>query len=174
MKTCKVCGVLQAEDCFYVSKNKYRDSTCKDCRKSRVRELAQTPEAKAKRRAKYNPEQSAARQRNWKQANPDQWAAHQYKSHIKRRYGLTLEQLDALLALQGGRCAICCDVLADMHRKFHIDHVDSADGPIVRGILCYRCNPAIALFRDNPDVMLAAITYVQAFRNAFGPLEAIR
>ena len=66
------------------------------------------------------------------------------KSHLKRKYGLTLEAFDELLASQGGGCAICGKPDAD-----NVDH-DHATGR-VRGILCWNCNIAIGQFEDDDD-----------------------
>ena len=66
------------------------------------------------------------------------------KSHLKRKYGLTLEAFDELLAAQGGGCAICGKPDAD-----NVDH-DHETGR-VRGILCFNCNIAIGQFDDDED-----------------------
>jgi hypothetical protein len=75
------------------------------------------------------------------------------KSHLKRKYGLTLEGFDALLVSQGGRCAICGKADAD-----NVDH-DHATGA-VRGILCWNCNIAIGQFEDDIDRVCAAAAYL--------------
>ena len=53
-----------------------------------------------------------------------------------RRYGITLDDYNALLKKQGGTCAIC--KTAPTLKKLFIDH-DHKDGR-VRGLLCSRCN----------------------------------
>lgn len=61
------------------------------------------------------------------------------KSHaamIAKTYDLTPEQYDALLALQGGKCAICR--ARPKSKRLAVDH-DHATG-LVRGLLCSRCN----------------------------------
>lgn len=75
------------------------------------------------------------------------------KSHLKRKYGLTLEDFDALLASQGGGCAICGKLDVD-----HVDH-DHRTGR-VRGILCFRCNVAIGQMDDDCDRLIAAMAYL--------------
>lgn len=66
------------------------------------------------------------------------------RQHLKHTYGLTLEDFDAMVEQQGGRCAIC-------HRvppyRLCVDH-DHEDGR-VRGLLCVRCNSALGVFERN-------------------------
>lgn len=73
--------------------------------------------------------------------------------HLVRRYGVTAEQVDALIAQQQGLCAICGEGPAE-----HVDH-DHATGA-VRGIRCFRCNAGLGSFRDNPEWLGKAIEYL--------------
>ncbi|MGZ4508989.1 MAG: endonuclease VII domain-containing protein [Blastococcus sp.] len=75
--------------------------------------------------------------------------------HLKRRYGITAEEADALLAAQGGLCAICRAAPA-----VHVDH-DHVTGA-VRALLCFNCNGGLGQFKDNPVALHAAAYYVQA------------
>jgi hypothetical protein len=76
------------------------------------------------------------------------------KSHLKRNYGLTLEAFDALLAAQGGGCAICGRTDAD-----NVDHHHETGR--VRGILCFPCNVAVGLLHDNADRARSAAIYLE-------------
>jgi hypothetical protein len=75
------------------------------------------------------------------------------------RYQMQPGEYDALLRAQGGRCAICGADEAGGKGRFHVDH-DHATG-VIRGLLCHACNLGIGMLRDNPDLMRAAIRYVQ-------------
>lgn len=73
--------------------------------------------------------------------------------HLKRRYGITAADADAMLAAQGGLCAICRTAAAA-----HVDH-DHLTGK-VRGLLCFNCNGGLGQFRDRVDVLEAAVGYL--------------
>ena len=122
----------------------------------------------AARAAKYreNPRPAIERATQWQRDNPERYQAklQEYaksgkkkvsdrKSHLKRKYGLTLEDFDALLASQDGGCAICGKLDVD-----HVDH-DHHTGR-VRRILCFRCNVAIGQMDDEPERLLAAASYL--------------
>jgi hypothetical protein len=62
-----------------------------------------------------------------------------------------------LLAQQGGVCAICGDP-PEGGKAFHIDH-HHVTGEI-RGLLCVRCNNGLGQFKEDPDVLKKAATYV--------------
>jgi hypothetical protein len=74
--------------------------------------------------------------------------------HLRRRYGITAEEADALLEGQGGVCAICKVAPAG-----HVDH-DHATGA-VRALLCFNCNGGLGQFKDDPLLLHAAAYYVQ-------------
>ncbi len=74
--------------------------------------------------------------------------------HLRRRYGVGQVEFDELLAAQGGRCAIC-----GVSDPEHLDH-DHRTG-WVRGILCFNCNGGLGQFRDSPDFLAEAITYLK-------------
>lgn len=78
--------------------------------------------------------------------------------HLKRRYGITAEDADAMLEAQGGVCAICLVATAS-----HVDH-DHATGK-VRELLCFNCNGGLGQFKDDPDVLRAAAEYVERHRD---------
>jgi hypothetical protein len=78
--------------------------------------------------------------------------------HLKRRYGITAADADALLAAQGGVCAVCKEAPAD-----HVDH-DHETGA-VRALLCFNCNGGLGQFRDDPATLRAAADYVEHHRD---------
>lgn len=80
------------------------------------------------------------------------------RSRLRRTYGLTEEAFDALLASQGGVCAICGG--GPGLRGWHVDHCHS--GGHVRGVLCEACNLGLGKFRDNPAALRAAAAYLEA------------
>lgn len=88
---------------------------------------------------------------------------------LRRRYGITRRQVDALLAEQGG-CGICGVVeVGDGYRNgWHVDHDhaccpgDVSCGRCVRGILCARCNKMIGHAEDRTDLLRAAIDYLSS------------
>lgn len=63
-------------------------------------------------------------------------SARAHGAMIAKTYGLTPDEYDTLLALQGGRCAICR--ARPRSKRLAVDH-DHKEGD-VRGLLCSRCN----------------------------------
>ncbi len=90
------------------------------------------------------------------------YAANQEKMHLlflQSRYGLEAGQYAALLSHQDGRCAICHQLLlVEGSRRPSVDH-DHATHE-VRGLLCARCNLGLGRFRDEPELLRAAIRYL--------------
>lgn len=85
-----------------------------------------------------------------------------YRSKLKKRYGITPEQYEALLAAQNGQCAICGSKPKDgsngKRLRLCLDH--SHENGMVRGLLCNACNAGLGHFADNPDNLAAAIRYL--------------
>ena len=67
---------------------------------------------------------------------------------------------------QQGRCAICgTDEPGSKFKHFHVDH-DHVTGQ-VRALLCSDCNTGLGKFRDDPDLLRAAATYIQFYDRSF-------
>lgn len=73
-----------------------------------------------------------------------------------RQYAMSPESYRALREAHGGVCAICGGMNRD--RDLSIDHCH--DSGRVRGLLCNRCNTAIGLLREDPDLVAATLTYL--------------
>jgi phage-related minor tail protein len=76
-------------------------------------------------------------------------------------YGISLEEYDAMLDRQGGVCAIC-KRKPDEGKALFVDHCHVTGR--VRGLLCGKCNSVLAFGNDDPDILRAAIAYLQAAR----------
>jgi hypothetical protein len=86
-------------------------------------------------------------------------SAESRQSHLRRTFGLTVDEWHALIESQDGRCAICRD-----GQPKHVDH-DHQTGA-VRGVLCGRCNMGLGQFGDDPRRLLAAAFYLERHRPA--------
>jgi hypothetical protein len=78
--------------------------------------------------------------------------------YYRRTFGISADDVDALLLAQDGRCAICGGV-PNRVDGWHVDH-DHATGAI-RGVLCSRCNHAIGLMEEDPQRLRAAAGYLE-------------
>lgn len=76
---------------------------------------------------------------------------------LRRVYGITLAEYEAMRDEQGDACAVCRG--RDAHCDLHVDH-DHASGR-VRGLLCYRCNMTVGMARDSADILRAAAAYLE-------------
>lgn len=81
-------------------------------------------------------------------------AARNRASYLKRRYGLTEAERDAMVAAQRGLCVICLKAPA-----VHVDHCHETGR--VRGVLCFNCNSAIGKLGDDPDAVRRAAAYLE-------------
>ncbi len=130
--------------------------------------------ARAKARYPLVRERNIARAQKWREENLDRFRenqrrmrntpegkARQRAGHLKRKYGITVQQYDALLASQGGGCAIC-GRLPQPDVSLHLDH--DHDSGQLRGVLCFRCNNALGDFDDDPALLQQAVGYLFSFQ----------
>lgn len=82
------------------------------------------------------------------------------KARLKKEYGLTVEDYEAMEIEQQGLCAIC-QRTCDSGRRLAVDH-DHVTG-LVRQLLCARCNGGIGQFRHDTELLTRAIAYLATF-----------
>lgn len=82
------------------------------------------------------------------------------KQRYLEKYGITIEERDAILANQGNVCWICGE-LPNFRwgKKLMTDHCHTTG--VVRGMLCHYCNAAIGSMRDNPMLLERAELYLK-------------
>lgn len=112
---------------------------------------------------------SYERSKAWKEANPDKWKAITRQSSVRRKdanrdytlrrkYGISMADFDALLLEQGGVCAICGGGPTARYQQLDVDH-DHETGQ-VRGLLCGSCNRGMGLMGDSVNALISAATYL--------------
>ncbi len=79
---------------------------------------------------------------------------------LKYNYGISLESYTRLKQEQGDTCKICCK--KPNKRALSVDHCHVTGR--IRGLLCSKCNMAIGLFDDSPELLQKTIEYL-AFRS---------
>lgn len=139
-KTCRICDKPKPISAFYV-----RDTRCKECR----RELS---------RAEYAAGTSSTRSYDGV-----------FKASIKRLYGMTMEEYDAMLRAQAYRCAVCRRDETKKRRngqpyRLGVDHDHVTMKP--RALLCQRCNIIVWALEDNHTLIPALMAYVENFRKS--------
>lgn len=93
---------------------------------------------------------------------------------LREEYGLTSTQFDALLASQGGGCAVCKTPDPGGRGTWHIDHDHTccpgkrSCGACIRGILCSGCNIGLGHFGDDADRLMQAAAYLLSTRDVLG------
>lgn len=152
-KPCQRCGdpkppgratFFCSEDCRLAAKEeaeeRARQRWASDPEKERRRQAAET------RRKKRTPAQVVA----------DRERQRLYR--LRKDFGLSGDQYDALLASQAGRCAICEN--RPRGKRLAVDH-NHQTGEI-RGLLCKRCNhDLLGSARDDTPILLRAVSYLK-------------
>ncbi|SRR6266851_2084974 len=76
---------------------------------------------------------------------------------LRRKYGMTPDELLAILATQNFQCAICRDPIDEFTRRVDHDHASGA----VRGLLCHHCNVALGHLKDSAEIIRKAASYLE-------------
>lgn len=88
------------------------------------------------------------------------------------KFGLTRNTYEALLAAQGGACAICDRPQWGNGNKYAVDHDHAccpgvkSCGKCVRGLLCNSCNSALGMMDDQPERLRKAAAYLEGAAHA--------
>lgn len=79
---------------------------------------------------------------------------------LRREYGITIEQYEAMVARQSNRCAIC-DKEPKPGKRLHVDHDHKTLR--VRGLLCTFCNHRLlGRGRERPEQHERAAIYLRS------------
>ena len=141
---CSTCSKVLPLEAFRTSGSKAdgtpkRRSNCKDCGR----------EAERERYARCGNRKTPEKQRGYS---------------IKHKYGISLDEWNAILDRQGGVCAVCERVA----KRWATDHDHSCCpgertcGECVRSILCSQCNTALGLLGESVERALALVAYMEA------------
>ncbi len=142
MKTCKQCGETKPLDDFYRATGMHdgRRNDCKTCNLGGEEESIRLGQGRCQQQSVGKDETRSAFGRTRPSTEVGRSGSGRMRDRYYRRtYGLTADEVDEMLAAQGGVCAICRE-LPEVEARMHIDH-DHRSGAI-RGVLCSRCNHA--------------------------------
>lgn len=159
-KLCFACQQVKPIEDFYKDCHKLDGyhNICKVCAYARVRTIEQE--------IKADP-QKAARRRSVKKAYNDKYGIRCY-------YGISREEYNLLLEIQGGVCAICNQPetarseYTDRPKRLGVDHNHKTGQ--ARGLLCTRCNSAIGFFNEDTERIKQALAYLD-HHSSSRPLE---
>ncbi len=162
-KTCGTCGGNKPLHEFHrnIKSRDGHTSSCKPCARERTRKwAAQNPERVREGWEKWSKSDAGKKshreaQRRYLQT-PAGLISNRNKvrrSEIKAKYGLTVEEYEAVLS-RG--CAIC----GTHEGQMNLDH-DHANGQ-VRDALCGGCNRGLGQFQDKVDRLIQAAAYLEA------------
>jgi Recombination endonuclease VII len=90
---------------------------------------------------------------DWRKKHAEKLRLFHRRNHLKRKYGMTLEQYEALFQQQEGKCAICREREPEV-----VDHDHTTKE--IRGLLCHPCNKGLGMFRENKIVLMNAALYL--------------
>lgn len=127
-------------------------------------EHRESENAKSRAWQKENRKLRSEYMRRWRataiQKHPEKYANLARERSLKHRYGITTEEYSAMLARQGGHCALCDRTPAsERHGRLNVDHCH--DTGRIRGLLCTVHNSALAAFGDNEDGLIRAVAYIK-------------
>jgi hypothetical protein len=154
-RECLDCGAYKPWADYYTKSNGTRghQSECKPCHREIVRQHGIA-----------NPGVKAGYARRWREENPVRYQEGQVRQAAKR-HGLDPVAVVAHFRQHHGACDICGGTPSGGDRRTSrlcIDH-DHLTGEF-RGLLCTACNTAIGKFKDDPEILAAAIRYLMASR----------
>ncbi len=90
---------------------------------------------------------------------------------LKRQFGITLADYEAMFEAQQGLCALCglpeTAIRQGRPITLAVDHCHTSKA--VRELLCNNCNHGLGHFRDDPELMRRAAMYVEKHQREASP-----
>lgn len=138
-KECSTCKIIKELSEFYKRADRgkctYR-SQCKSCHKAR----------------------------SWAGRDKRKHRVISYKHQLKRNYNLSVDGFNQRFKKQAGKCLICESRLENIFlevegKRASVDH-DHKTGEI-RGLLCNSCNSGLGYLKDDLDLLMRAIDYLE-------------
>ena len=110
---------------------------------------------------KYRKDQ-IRKNRLWRENNRPKARTHVKRSMLKRLYGISLEQYDAMLIDSCGKCTLCGLNFSDAKDDPSVDHCH--DTGKVRALIHARCNRGLGSFKDSIEMLEQAVAYLKRFK----------
>lgn len=161
MKLCKSCGEVKPLTEFSRHKDMAdgRQNHCKVCRAEWLRDWRAKNPHKQREYNKRTYERHGESRRAYANAqyaaDPRQGARQYLAWRIRRDFGLTLDEYDAIVSQP---CGLCGSTEQSVLDHDHLTHK-------VRGPLCQTCNKAIGMLGDDPARLRAAADYIERHRD---------
>jgi Recombination endonuclease VII len=135
-KKCTRCGISKRLDAFCIDRPRRdgRYARCKECVNKAMRERYRETGPRAYQKRPY---------------------MQTREGKLRAKYGITLADYEKLLKRQGHACAICRKPA--VHKLLQVDHCHSTGR--VRGLLCSRCNLALAALGDTIKAIKRALAH---------------
>jgi len=175
MKTCTKCNINKELTDFPKEKNGKNGlrSNCKSCHKIKMAKWREDNPEKYKQNTKRsyirNKDKKKIQTDLWRKKNPDkvkQYEMNRIRDPIKQKiwdlkkhFGISLEEYNDMLTKQNNCCKICYRNQSEFQKALCVDH-NHKTGKI-RGLLCFPCNQAIGLLKDNMHTCFAAGEYLR-------------
>jgi hypothetical protein len=103
------------------------------------------------------------RGKKWREKNPEA----DVRKHLRRKYGMTLEQYNMLFEKQKGLCALCSKPETVRRNsksvgpeRLAVDHCH--DTGRIRGLLCFKCNTAVGSIGDDESSAKRVVEYLES------------
>jgi len=168
-KTCTKCGEMKAINAFAFQSRKGKDGTyhrygvCKKCRIAQVMEWRKrNPKKVTAAQRKYienNREEVNRRSRDWCKENRFRHALTSSRATAKKRnHAPCIATAKELSAAFTGKCMVCGIPEIECAKRLSIDHSHSTGK--FRGFLCRRCNKALGLLQDSPEIISSLLEYI--------------
>ena len=171
IKVCKVHGELEFSATIKIQSS--GEVTCRKCRHNQKKRKYQKEHPEyyngyyQKNKEKIKERLKAYNQRPEVKAKAKIVSVKKGQRRKLKQYGMTQEDYDNLLLLQGSVCAICFkpetayDPRLKLIKRLAIDH--SHETGNTRGLLCVRCNLTLGRLHEDVTLLQSMIMYLNKY-----------
>lgn len=120
---------------------------------------------KSRRYRKKNPDKVLILNRKYRAEHPERHEMYDRRGSLKRHYGLTIAQYDAMFEAQKGLCAICGQPETKFNTRtgkvwrLAVDHDKHTKK--IGGLLCDKCNRGMGYFDHDIELLKATRDYLK-------------
>jgi hypothetical protein len=136
---------------------------CLKCRSMWSTRRCKTEQGKKEIKNSYNRNREKRLVKARKYSKSLSGALSRKRAKLKNKYGITIEEKNAMLENQNNKCLICgVDISGQDVRGWDnacIDHNHNTDE--VRGLLCRLCNTMLGISKENPEILRNAANYLE-------------